>query len=137
MVEHNNALKVQPEHTGKLAFIYVRQSTQYGVEHNIVGGRRQREEVEALALRLGWSSEKIIIVDCDQAVSGSSTANRYGYVEMLHAITTGQVGAVFSLESTRLSRDSADWHYLIKACDLNGTLIIDPDGVYDASDSND
>jgi len=137
MVQQNNALKVRAEHLEKLAFIYVRQSTQYGVEHNIVGGRRQREEVEALALRLGWSKDKIIIVDCDQAVSGSSTDKRYGYVEMLRAIAEGEVGAVFSLESSRLSRDSADWHYLIKACDINGTLIIDPDGIYDASDSND
>jgi DNA invertase Pin-like site-specific DNA recombinase len=137
MVQENNALKIRAEHLGKLAFIYVRQSTQYGVEHNIVGGRRQREEVEALALGYGWSRDKIIIVDCDQAVSGSSTDRRYGYVEMLRAIAEGEVGAVFSLESSRLSRDSADWHYLIKACDINGTLIIDPDGIYDASDSND
>ena len=137
MVQQNNALKIRPEHLQKLAFIYVRQSTQYGVEHNIVGGRRQREEGEALALRYGWSRDKIIIVDCDQAVSGSSTDKRYGYAEMLRAIAEGEVGAVFSLESSRLSRDSADWHYLIRTCDINGTLIIDPDGIYDASDSND
>jgi DNA invertase Pin-like site-specific DNA recombinase len=137
MVPQNNALKIRAEHLQKLALVYVRQSTQYGVDHNIVGGRRQREEGEALALRYGWPRDKIIIVDCDQAVSGSSTDKRYGYVEMLRAIAEGEVGAVFSLESSRLSRDSADWHYLIKACDLNGTLIIDPDGVYDASDSND
>jgi DNA invertase Pin-like site-specific DNA recombinase len=137
MTQQNTSLKVRPEHLEKLAFIYVRQSTRNGVLQNIVGGRRQREEVEALALQLGWSNENIVIVDYDQAVSGSSTQGRYGYVDMLSAIAEGRVGAVFSLESTRLGRDSADWHYLIKACDLNGTLIIDPEGVYDASDTND
>jgi DNA invertase Pin-like site-specific DNA recombinase len=137
MPESTLQLKIRPEHLEKLAFIYVRQSTRNGVLHNVVGGRRQREEVESLALQLGWSNENIIIVDYDQAVSGSSTQGRYGYVDMLSAIAEGRVGAVFSLESTRLGRDSADWHYLIKACDLNGTLIIDPEGVYDASDSND
>lgn len=68
---------------------------------------------------------------------GTSTESRLGYLDMLCAITEGQVGAVFSLESTRLGRDSADWHHLIKICHVTDTLIIDPDGVYDASDSND
>lgn len=137
MVPQNIALKIRPQHLEKEAWLYSRQSTHNGLIHNIVGGRRQREEILALALQYGWSRNKIIVVDCDQAVSGSSTDKRYGYMEMLQSIADGKVGAVFSLESARLGRDSADWHYLIKACLLTGTLIIDAEGVYDASDSND
>jgi DNA invertase Pin-like site-specific DNA recombinase len=137
MVLQNIALKIRPEHLEKEAWLYSRQSTRNGLIHNIVGGRRQREEILALALQFGWSRNKIIVVDCDEAVSGSSTDKRYGYMEMLQSIADGKVGAVFSLESARLGRDSADWHYLIKACLLTGTLILDPEGVYDASDSND
>ncbi len=137
MIKQSIAQKVRPEHLAKTACLYARTSTPGGVKRNVVGWRRQREEILVLAIELGWAKNNIILVDCDDAVSGSSTDKRYGYMEMLTAIAEGKVGAVFSLEAARLGRDSADWHYLIKACDLNGTLIIDPDGVYDASDSND
>src|ERR1700730_3674166 len=133
----NVSSKIQREHIEKLAFIYVRQSCAQGVKTNVVGGRRQREEVERLASELGWPKSNIVIVDDDQARSGSSTAGRDGYLTILNAIIEGRVGAVFSLESSRVGRDTADWHYLIKMCALMGTLVIDPDGVYDASDTND
>jgi len=128
--------KIQRQHLEKLAFIYVRQSTPQSVKKHIVSGQRQAD-VELLALELGWPKENIIVVTADTGISGASTQGRFGYMEMLCSITEGQVGAVFSLESTRLGRDSADWHHLIKICHLTGTLIIDPDGVYDASDNND
>lgn len=133
----NAASKVQKEHVDKLACIYVRQSTAGGVKKNIVGGRRQRDDVIKLALQLGWREANIKVIDEDQATTGSSTHGRYGYLDMLNAISKGCVGAVFSLESSRMARDSADWHCLIKLCHLTGTLVIDPDGVYDASDNND
>jgi len=133
----NAASKVRKEHLDKLACIYVRQSTAGGVKKNVVGGRRQREDVIKLALQLGWPEANIKVIDADQAMTGSSTHGRYGYQDMLNLITKECVGAVFSLESSRMARDSTDWHALIKICHLTGTLVIDPDGVYDASDSND
>lgn len=129
--------KVTAEHTNKLAYVYVRQSTLRGVKVNIVGGQRQREEVINLALQHGWSRENIRVVDEDQATSGSSTEGRYGYVDMLNDVADGRVGAVLSLEPARVGRDSADWHILIKMCYHTGTLVIDMHGVYDASDVND
>lgn len=137
MVLQNSLSKIKREHLEKLALIYVRQSTLYGVQHNITGGRRQREDVEQLALKLGWLKENIKIVDEDQARSGRSTYKRYGYLDMLNAMSTGSVGAVFSLESTRVARDTADWHFLIKLCYVTGTLIIDAEGIYDPRDIND
>jgi DNA invertase Pin-like site-specific DNA recombinase len=137
MAMQNAALKVKREHVEKLALIYVRQSTLQGVQQNITGGRRQREDVERLALQLGWRKENIKIIDDDQARSGTSTHRRFGYLDMLDAISKSCVGAVFSLESTRVGRDMADWHFLIKLCHVTGTLVIDPEGVYDASDMND
>ena len=131
------AAKVKREHVEKLAFIYVRQSTLQGVKKNITGGRRQREEMEQLALELGWPAERVKIIDDDQACSGSTTQGRFGYQDMLNAISKGCVGALFSLESTRVGRDYSDWHYLIKLCFVTGTLFIDPAGVYDASNNND
>jgi DNA invertase Pin-like site-specific DNA recombinase len=116
--------------------VYVRQSTLRGVKENIAGGQLQYD-VYKLALQLGWAMENIRIVTADQARSGSTTEGRYGYVDMLNDVAAGRVGAVFSLEAARMGRDSADWHVLIKICDNTGTLVIDPDGIYDARDSND
>jgi DNA invertase Pin-like site-specific DNA recombinase len=128
--------KVTAEHINKRAYIYVRQSTLGGVKKNIVGGQLQYE-MDKLALKLGWDEANIRIVDEDQATSGSTSDGRYGYVEMLNDIVDGRVGAVLSTEPARVGRDTTDWHMLIKICDLTGTLLIDPDGVYDASDFND
>jgi DNA invertase Pin-like site-specific DNA recombinase len=130
------AIKIRREHLEKLAYVYVRQSTPGGVKKNIVGGQRQRD-MHKVALELGWREENIRVIEKDQARSGSSTEGRVGYVEMLNDIMDGRVGAVFSLESARVGRDTADWHFLIKMCDLSETLVIDPDGAYDARDCND
>ncbi len=132
----NERAKIQRRHIEKLAFIYVRQSTAQSVKKHVVSGQRQAD-IQLLAHELGWQKENIIVVTADTGTSGASTQGRLGYLDMLCEITEGRVGAVFSLESTRLGRDSADWHHLIKICHLTETLIIDPDGVYDASDSND
>jgi DNA invertase Pin-like site-specific DNA recombinase len=49
----------------------------------------------------------------------------------------GQVGAVFALEASRLSRSDLDWHRLLELCALTQTLVIDEDGCYDPADFND
>lgn len=130
-------VKVTSAHTFKLACVYVRQSTMGGVKRNIVGAERQRKECIKLALELGWPKERIKVVDDDQGRSGSTTEGRYGYMDLLNDIAEGMVGAVISLEPSRVGRDSADWHILIRICLHTDTLVIHPQGVYDASDYND
>jgi DNA invertase Pin-like site-specific DNA recombinase len=49
----------------------------------------------------------------------------------------GQVGAIFSLEASRLARSNKDWHRLLEVCAITGTLVIDEDGCYDPSEFND
>jgi DNA invertase Pin-like site-specific DNA recombinase len=49
----------------------------------------------------------------------------------------GQVGAVFALEVSRLSRSNLDWHRLLELCALTDTLVIDEDGCYNPADFND
>ena len=58
-------------------------------------------------------------------------ARRPGFERLLAAICEGRVGAVFSLEASRLARNGRDWHTLLEFCGLVGTLIVDEDGVYD------
>jgi DNA invertase Pin-like site-specific DNA recombinase len=55
---------------------------------------------------------------------------------LLAAICDGRVGAVVSIEASRLARNGRDWHTLLKFCGLAGTLIDDEDGVYDPRHPN-
>ena len=64
-------------------------------------------------------------------------ARRPGFERLLAAICEGRVGAVLSLEASRLARNGRDWHTLLEFCGLVGTLIVDEDGVYDAASPND
>ncbi len=64
-------------------------------------------------------------------------ARRPGFEKLLAAICEGRVGAVLSLEASRLARNGRDWHTLLEFCGLVGTLIVDEDGVYDAASPND
>lgn len=56
---------------------------------------------------------------------------------MLAAICEGTVGAVVSIEASRLARNGRDWHTLLEFCALVGSLIIDEEGVYDPRLPND
>jgi DNA invertase Pin-like site-specific DNA recombinase len=52
-------------------------------------------------------------------------------------VSMRKVGAVFSLEASRLARSCTDWHRLLELCAFTNTLIIDEDGCYDPADFND
>src|SRR5215813_5440700 len=60
-----------------------------------------------------------------------------GFEKLLAAICEGRVGAVLSLEASRLARNGRDWHTLLEFCGVVDTLIIDEDGIYDPRMPND
>ncbi|WP_082555577.1 MULTISPECIES: recombinase family protein [unclassified Ensifer] len=125
--------KITIDHLALSAFIYVRQSTAYQVANNLESQRRQYSLVER-ARQLGW--ETVEIVDDDLGRSGSGTA-RPGFEKLLAAICEGRVGAVVSLEASRLARNGRDWHTLLEFCGLVGTLIVDEEAIYDPRSPND
>jgi len=125
--------KILPEHLARTAFIYVRQSTAYQVVNNLESQRRQYGLVDR-ARQLGW--DDIQIVDDDLGKSGGGTA-RPGFEKLLAAICEGRVGAVVSLEASRLARNGRDWHTLLEFCGLVGTLLVDEDAIYDPRSPND
>ena len=128
--------KVHSSHTTKPAYIYIRQSTLAQV-------RRHRESTErqyALknkALELGWSVEKIRILDGDLGMSGAQATNRKDFKALVADVSLRKVGAVFALEASRLARSCTDWHRLLELCAFTDTLIIDEDGCYNPADFND
>lgn len=125
--------KITPEHLARSAFVYVRQSSPYQVLNNLESKRRQYGLVER-ARQLGW--DDVQVVDDDLGKSADGTA-RPGFTKLLAAICEGRVGAVVSLEASRLARNGRDWHTLLEFCGLIGTLIIDEDTVYDPGSPND
>ncbi len=128
--------KVRSEHLDRPALVYIRQSTLMQVHEHQQSTERQYALVE-LAKKLGWDSAHIEVIDEDLGQSGTSAAHRTGFQRLAADVSLGKVGAIFSLEVSRLARSSADWHRLMDLCALADTLIIDEEGVYDASDFND
>lgn len=125
--------KITAEHLVRDAIVYVRQSTAIQVAQNLESQRRQYGLAER-ARQLGWSDVEVI--DDDLGRSGAG-ARRPGFEKLLAAICESRVGAVLSLEASRLARNGRDWHTLLEFCGLVGTLIIDEDGVYDPASPND
>ena len=119
--------KITPEHLVRDAVVYVRQSTAFQVARNLESQRRQYG-LTGRARQLGWPD--VAVIDDDLGRSGAG-ARRPGFERLLAAICEGRVGAVFSLEASRLARNGRDWHTLLEFCGLVGTLIVDEDGVYD------
>lgn len=125
--------KISTEHLARQAHIYIRQSTPYQVKHNVESKRRQYGLADR-AQRLGWS--EVTIIDEDQGHSGSGTL-RSGFEQLLVNVCSGNVGAVFCIEGSRLARNGREWHTLLDFCALVNTLLIDDEGIYDPRLPND
>ena len=128
--------KIQQSHQEKQAYVYLRQSTMSQVRLNRESTERQYA-LKDRAESLGWPQHKIVVLDNDLGLSGSSTDNRDDFKTLVADVSMGKVGAVFALEASRLSRSCTDWHRLLEICALTHTLIIDEDGCYNPSDFND
>src|ERR1700739_1258822 len=125
--------RIAAEHVARGAIVYVRQSTVDQVINNVESRRRQYGLVER-ARQLGWAN--VSVIDDDLGRSGSGVS-RPGFEKLLAAICEGRVGAVVSIEASRLARNGRDWHTLLEFCGLVGTLIVDEDSVYDPRHPND
>lgn len=126
--------KLGASHLARQAVIYVRQSTLTQVQGNLESQRRQYGLAEH-ARALGF--HKVEIIDQDLGRSASGSAERPGFERLVALVLSGQVGAVLCIEASRLARNGRDWHHLLDLCALCDTLIIDPEGIYDARRSND
>ena len=118
--------KIAPEHLARGAYVYVRQSTADQLMHNHESRRRQYGLAER-ARQLGW--QKVVVIDDDLGRSGSGAVCRPGFERLLAAICEGRVGAVLSVEASRLARNGRDWHTLLEFCALVGSLLLDEDGI--------
>ena len=128
--------KVQASHLKRNAYLYVRQSTLRQVFENTESTKRQYG-LRQRAIALGWSEERIIVIDSDLGQSGASSADRDGFQRLVAEVGVGHAGIVLGLEVSRLARNSMDWHRLLEICAITDTLILDEDGIYDPAHFND
>lgn len=126
--------KLKPHHLDKTAYVYVRQSTMHQVRRH-PESRRLQYALKERACCLGFQRTEVI--DDDLGVTASGSKERTGFGKVLRVVCEGQAGAVFTVEASRLARNSRDWHHLIDLCALTETVVIDEDGIYDPRNLND
>ena len=131
-----SASKITGSHRGRLAVVYVRQSSLVQVREHTESTTRQYG-LAATAVEMGWAPGGVLVVDADLGVSGRFGAQRDGFTELLSRVCRGEVGAIFGLEVSRLARSSGEFARLLELARLTDTLLVDADGVYDLSDVND
>src|SRR5438876_3631641 len=128
--------KVQPWHRDRLAAVYVRQSTAQQVQDHQESTRLQYGLAERAAA-LGWAPSRVLVIDEDLGHSASGADSRPGFQRLVSEVGLDHVGIVLGIEMSRLARSGREWHQLLELCALSGTLLGDPDGIYDPADHND
>jgi len=126
--------KITANHLDRRAVVYVRQSTLTQLTHNRESQRRQYGLAD-YARSLGFRN--VDTIDEDLGRSGSGLVERPGFSRLVTMVCSGEVGAVLCIEASRLARNGRDWHHLIELCGLAGTLVVDPEGIYDPRSMND
>jgi DNA invertase Pin-like site-specific DNA recombinase len=128
--------KVKTWHLDRSAVVYVRQSTLQQVAENQESTARQYA-LAGRATELGWTRDRVQVIDDDLGRSGQSADGRPGFQRLLAEVALDHVGLILGLEVSRLARSCKDWHQLLEACARFWVLLADADGVYDPSDYND
>src|SRR5208283_3765416 len=128
--------KIHPRHLEQSAIVYIRQSSLQQVHRNQESTKLQYSLVE-MARELGWARDRVVVIDDDLGISGSSAIGREGFQRVLSEVALDHVGLIVGVEMSRLARSNKDWHQLLELCARFGTLIADLDGLYDPSRYND
>lgn len=130
------ANKIGRRHLEQLAFVYVRQSDPQQV-------RRHRESTDLqyqlvrLAMQLGWPRDRIEVIDEDLGITARHIEGRAGFQRLMAEVALDHAGIIVGIEMSRLARSCKDWYQLLELCALYGTVLADPDGVYEPGNYND
>ena len=74
--------KVTAVHLQRQAIVYIRQSSMKQVEHNLESQRNQYRLADR-AHELGWSKDRIQVIDSDLGLSGQGSEYRNGFNDLL------------------------------------------------------
>jgi DNA invertase Pin-like site-specific DNA recombinase len=126
--------KLTPDRLRRRAIVYIRQSSPGQLIHNQESQRRQYGLADQ-ARQMGFA--EVIVIDDDLGRTASGLVDRPGFQRLVAEVCSGEVGAVFCIEASRLARNGRDWHHLFELCGMLGTVLADHDGMYDPSLIND
>src|SRR5207247_7855757 len=126
--------RLTPERLLQKAVVYIPQSKPSQLIHNQESTRLQFS-LPHRARALGF--QRIVVVDDDQGRTGSGLVDRPGFQRLAAEVCSGEIGAVFCVEASRLARNGRDWHHLIELCGMVGAVVVDLDGIYDPALTND
>src|SRR3982751_2171693 len=101
--------KIADHHLNRQACIYLRQSTPGQVRFNQESTERQYQ-LGTKASGLGWSPDRIRVLDRDLGQSGKDITNRDDFKTLVNDVAMGTVGAVFAIEVSRLARSNHERH---------------------------
>lgn len=122
--------EITSEHLSKEALIYVRQSSRHQVRHHLESQHLQYN-LEKRARSLGWSEQKIIVLDHDLGVTATGVKKRHDFEDLVCRVGMNKTGAIFVFTSSRMARNCREWYQILEICPVFKTLIIDSDGIYD------
>ena len=128
--------KIKSHHMERLAVVYVRQSSAQQVLNHQESAALQYSLREK-ALAWGWPTERILVIDEDQAHSGSTAVGRTGFQRLLVEVGLNHVGLILGIEMSRLARSCKDWYQLLEVCAIFQSILADQDGLYDPRQYND
>ncbi|WP_347277547.1 recombinase family protein [Pseudanabaena sp. FACHB-2040] len=95
--------KICPHHLDRLAVVYVRQSTMQQVVEHQESTRLQYGLVDR-AIALGWTRERILVIDEDLGKSATSIEGRLGFQQLVAEVSLDHVGLILGLDISRLAR---------------------------------
>ena len=126
--------KITLNHKARIAYVYVRQSSPYQVQHNLESQRLQYGLADKARQ---WGFADVRIIDEDLGMSAADAEKRGGFQKLVTEVSLRHVGMILAREVSRLARNNADWYQLLDLCGLFDTLIADQDGIYHPSHPND
>jgi DNA invertase Pin-like site-specific DNA recombinase len=127
---------LKPQHLQRTAYVYLRQSSPGQVRNNREGQQRQQAMVEHV-MTFGWPRARVVLLDGDTGLTGSSQHGRLDLQLLLEAVVTGKAGLVAARELSRLVRDNQDWAQLVRICRFRDVILADERRLYDPADAQD
>ena len=103
------ASKLHEYHPQRLAIVSVRQAHPQQVVEHVEFTARQYAVVDR-AVALGWSRDRVVVMDTDPGQSGQSMVTRLGFQRVWAEVSLDHVGLILGLEMRRLARSNKDWH---------------------------
>ena len=103
----NGEHKITSGHLERKALVCLRQSSMAQVRHH-TGSTRSQYALADRAAEMGRARRDIEVTGTGLGVSGKWGVAREGFTQLVTRLCTGQAGAVFGIEITRLARSNAE-----------------------------